>query len=180
MDMKVRKRIFPVPVYARMDPLDRRLIAEIQAGIPVTPKPYKDIANNLGIAEEEVIRRIKKLGDEAIIKRLGIVVRHHELGYRANAMTVWDIPDEKVSVLGACMGKFEFVTLCYRRPRRLPEWPYNLFTMIHGQDREHVMNNIKLLAQRCGLENIQHDVLFSTRRFKQQGALYHRMERRCS
>ena len=90
--MKVGKRIFPVPVYARMDPLDRRLIAEIQAGIPVTPKPYKDIGNSLGIAEEEVIRRIKKLGDEAVIKRLGIVVRHHELGYRANAMTVWVSP----------------------------------------------------------------------------------------
>ena len=111
-----------------------------------------------------------------MIKRFGVVVRHHELGYQANAMTVWNIPDEMVSELGPCMGQFEFVTLCYRRPRRLPQWPYNLFTMIHGQDRNDVLVNIQTLVTSCGLEDIEHEVLFSTRRFKQRGAIYHKSE----
>ena len=87
-------------------------------------------------------------------------------------MTVWNIPDEKVSELGECMGQFEFVTLCYRRPRRLPDWPYNLFTMVHGRDRDEVLGNIKQMAERCGLASIQYEVLFSKRRFKQRGAIY--------
>ena len=77
-----------------------------------------------------------------------------------------------VSELGSCMGQFDFVTLCYRRPRRLPDWPYNLFTMIHGKDRDDVLANIELLAKRCNLDEIEHKVLFSTRRFKQRGAIY--------
>jgi len=75
------------------------------------------------------------------------------------------------------MGRFEFVTLCYRRPRRLPDWPYNLFTMIHGRDRDEVLANIDRLVRECGLEDIPRDVLFSRRRFKQRGAIYHAPER---
>jgi DNA-binding Lrp family transcriptional regulator len=174
MDMKVSRRVLPRPVYTCLDELDRRIIAIIQAGLPLSSKPYQEIGNRLGITEEEVIARIKKFVDDGVIKRFGIVVRHHELGYRANAMTVWDIPDEHVSELGVCMGNFDFVTLCYQRPRRLPQWPYNLFAMIHGQDRDHVLENIDLLIKRCSLESIQHDVLFSTKRYKQRGAVYQR------
>ena len=172
--MKVATRVFPRPVYTDLDELDRQIITVIQTGMPVSSKPYLEIGKQLGITEDEVIARIKKFSDDGVIKRFGIVVRHHELGYRANAMTVWDIPDEKVSELGVCMGKFDFVTLCYRRPRRLPAWPYNLFTMIHGQDRDHVLKNIEVLVGRCGLQDISYDVLFSTRRYKQRGAIYHR------
>ena len=138
--------------------------------------PYADMGAQLGINEAEVIHRLQRLMDENVIKRFGVVVRHHELGYQANAMTVWNIPDEMVSELGPCMGQFEFVTLCYRRPRRLPQWPYNLFTMIHGQDRNDVLVNIQTLVTSCGLEDIEHEVLFSTRRFKQRGAIYHKSE----
>jgi hypothetical protein len=100
------------------------------------------------------------------------VVRHHELGYRANAMVVFDIVDEKVAQLGRCIGKFEYVTLCYRRPRVLPNWPYNLFCMIHGKDRDAVLLHVQELMQRCDLQHVAHAVLFSKRRFKQRGAVY--------
>jgi len=116
--------------------------------------------------------------ENGVIKRLGVVVRHHELGYRANAMTVWNIPDEQVSEVGRCIGHFEFVTLCYRRPRRLPDWPYNLFTMIHGRDRDEVLANIDHLVHECGLGSIEREVLFSQRRFKQRGAIYHAADAR--
>jgi len=138
----------------------------------LTPCPYAEIGQRIGLSEAEVIDHLKRLLQIDAIRRFGVVVRHHEIGYRANAMTVWNIPDEKVSELGDCMGRFEFVTLCYRRPRRLPDWPYNLFTMVHGKDRDEVLSNISQMAERCGLASIQYEVLFSKRRFKQRGAIY--------
>ncbi len=172
MDMKVRHRHPPLPKQAILDERDQALITLIQTGLSLSKTPYADLGKSLDMDEEEVISRIKSLIDEKIIKRFGVVVRHHELGYRANAMVVWDIPDDTISELGACLGQFDFVTLCYRRPRRLPEWPYNLFTMIHGQDRDDVLENVQLLVESCGLIEIGHKVLFSTRRFKQRGAIY--------
>ena len=170
--MKVKYRLPSLPAQAVVDETDQALITLIQTGLPISPTPYADIGKKLQLSEDEVIARIKSLDDINVIKRLGVVVRHHELGYKANAMTVWNIPDEAVSELGSCMGQFDFVTLCYRRPRRLPEWPYNLFTMIHGKDREDVLANIEVLAKRCNLIEAEHKVLFSTRRFKQRGAIY--------
>lgn len=172
MDMKVKYRQPLLPPQAEIDEQDEALISLMQSGLPLTPMPYADLGKEVGMTEEEVIRRLTYLKKSDVIKRFGIVVRHHELGYRANAMTVWNIDDDKVRELGACMGGFDFVTLCYRRPRRLPEWPYNLFTMIHGKDREHVLSNIELLVNQCGLNTTQHEVLFSSKRFKQRGAIY--------
>ena len=169
--MKVKTVAAPnMPIV--LDDEDRALITEIQTGLPLTPCPYKDIGQRIGLSETEVIDRLKRLLQEGAIKRLGVVVRHHEIGYRANAMTVWNIPDDKVKELGECMGRFEFVTLCYQRPRRLPDWPYNLFTMVHGRDRDEVLSNISHMAERCGLASMQYEVLFSKRRFKQRGAIY--------
>lgn len=151
---------------------DQRLIAAIQCGLPLVSRPFAEIGASIGLSEGEVIERIQALLADGTIKRLGVVVRHHELGYRANAMTVWNIPDDQVDEIGQRIGAVDFVTLCYRRPRRLPDWPYNLFAMIHGQDRDAVLRNIEHLIDRCGLEDIQHEVLFSRRRFKQCGARY--------
>lgn len=170
--MKTRFRHPPLPEQAVLDERDQALITLIQTGLPLSSTPYADLGKSLGMDEEEVLERLKCLFENKVIKRFGVVVRHHELGYRANAMVVWDLPDEIVSEMGRCMGQFGFVTLCYRRPRRLPEWPYNLFTMIHGQDRDDVQDNVQLLVENCGLNDIEHKVLFSTRRFKQRGAIY--------
>jgi DNA-binding Lrp family transcriptional regulator len=152
--------------------VDRALIAAVQNGLPLVSHPYAQVGRGLGLSEAEVIARLAQLRRQGVIKRMGVVVRHRELGYRANAMVVWDIPDNRVDALGACMGQFEFVSLCYRRPRRLPDWPYNLFCMIHGRDRDAVLDNVRLLAQRCALEHVSREVLFSRRRFKQRGARY--------
>ena len=148
------------------------LIGAIQHGLPLVSRPFAEIGAGIGLAEHEVIAALASLVEQGVIKRMGVVVRHHELGYRANAMVVWDIPDDRVSELGQRIGSFDFVTLCYRRPRRLPEWRYNLFTMIHGRHRDEVLNLVAQLKQQCGLENVAHEVLFSCRRFKQCGARY--------
>jgi len=155
-----------------LDARDRALVGAVQQGLPLAARPYAEVGRRLGMSETEVIARLQRLLAAGYIKRLGVVVRHHELGYRANGMVVWDVPDTRVAELGRCLGGFPFVTLCYRRPRRLPDWPYNLFCMIHGRDRAAVLSHVEDLVQRCGLGEIPHRVLFSERRFKQRGARY--------
>lgn len=155
-----------------IDPLDLALMRSIETGLPLVKRPYAEVGAGLGLSETEVIERIAKLQQQQLIKRFGVVVRHRELGYKANAMVVWDIPDDQVSSYGHCLGKFTHVTLCYQRPRNLPQWPYNLFTMIHGRDKEEVLANVKAIADECGLGAVPREVLFSGRRFKQRGARY--------
>ena len=152
--------------------LDKRLVAEIQGGLPLSSHPYAEIGERIGLTESEVIARVGRMQDEGVIKRLGIVVRHHELGYTANAMVVWDVPDDRLDEIGGKLSNQDCVTLCYQRPRRLPEWPYNLFCMIHGQQRDKVLDYIERLVADLGLDDIPRKILFSGRRFKQRGARY--------
>jgi len=153
------------------------LIEIIGSGLPLVSKPYAAIAERLGCSEAEVIGGIKRIMMRGDMKRFGVVVRHRELGYRANAMVVWDIPDARVAELGQCIGRYPFVTLCYQRPRRLPEWHYNLFSMIHGRDRDAVTDQVRLIVEQCGLQGIERRILFSKRCFKQRGASYRNLRR---
>lgn len=155
-----------------IDDMDRRLLAAIEDGLPLTPQPYAAVARRLGWGEADVLARLCRLRAEGVISRFGLVVRHHELGYRANAMAVWDVPDAQVDDVGRRLAAYDFVTLCYRRPRRLPQWPYNLFCMVHGRDRATVREQIARLNAEQRLAAHPHDVLFSRRRFKQRGARY--------
>lgn len=148
------------------------LIEVIQGGLPLVAHPYQEVANRLGCSEQTVISRLQEMIDAGIIKRLGVVVRHHELGYRSNAMVVWDVADADVDRLGNQLGQQDCVTLCYQRPRRLPDWRYNLFCMVHGRDRDDVLACIDRMATGLVLEDVPHTVLFSGRRFRQRGALY--------
>lgn len=154
------------------DPLDLALVRAIQDGLPLCPRPYAQIAAQLAISEAELMQRLARLMERGDIRRLGVVVRHRELGYRANAMVVWDVPDDQVSELGRRLGALPCVNLCYRRPRRLPQWRYNLFCMIHGRNREEVLQQLQQLIAEQDLGHIDHCVLFSTRRYKQRGAHY--------
>jgi DNA-binding Lrp family transcriptional regulator len=151
---------------------DRRLIAAIQDGLPLAPRPYAAIGEKIGIGEAEVIAGLRRLIDDGVIKRFGVIVRHRELGYRANAMVVWDVPDALVADAGRVLAALPFVTLCYRRPRRPPAWPYNLFCMIHGREREAVLDLVEDATAAAGLDGLPRAVLFSRRRFKQRGARY--------
>jgi len=148
------------------------LIEVIQGGLPLVTRPYREIADRLGCSEQAVIDKLRGMIDAGIIKRLGVVVRHHELGYRANAMVVWDVPDDRVDQLGRQLGKQDCVTLCYQRPRRLPDWRYNLFCMVHGCDRDEVLACIDRMVEGLGLDAMPYTVLFSGKRFKQRGARY--------
>jgi len=152
--------------------LTQAIVESIQSGLALTPRPFAAIAERLGTDEETVIQQVRDLQARGVINRFGVVVRHHELGFRANAMVVWDIPDEFVVAIGRRLAEDPAVTLCYRRPRRLPSWPYNLFCMIHGRDRHSVTEKIEALRNANDIQTLPHCVLFSRRRFKQRGARY--------
>jgi DNA-binding Lrp family transcriptional regulator len=151
---------------------DRRVIAAIQDGLPLVPRPYAVLAETLGTTEAEIMERLQRLQDEGMVKRMGVVVKHRALGYDANAMVVWDVPDSEIQRVGKLLAAQECITLCYQRPRRLPDWPYNLFCMIHGRERKAVLHRLKQIIDVNGLGDISHEVLFSLRSFKQRGARY--------
>ena len=153
------------------------VVAEALAdGLPICSRPYQKIGEAHGLSEEQVIEAISSLYDKGVVSRFGLIVRHRKIGFTENAMVVWDIPDEQVERVGNIFAAVEAVTLCYQRPRRLPEWPYNLFCMIHGRKREVVMAEIAKLVEASGIEGIPYDVLFSTHAYKQRGAKYVRPE----
>ena len=162
----------PIEPVMPIGEFERRLVSVLQEGLPLFIRPFQLIAERIGASEAEVLARISGWLDEGAIKRFGVVVRHHELGYRANAMVVHSIPDDQVSALGRALAEEADVTLCYRRPRRLPDWPYNLFCMIHGRQRADVEAVIAGLRERHGLLDCAHEVLFSLTRYKQNGARY--------
>lgn len=152
-----------------LDATDRAIIVATQQGLPLVPRPYHAIAERLNLDAEEVMARMQRMQDNGVIRRIGVVPNHYAIGYRANGMTVWDVPDEIVDELGELVGKLEFVTHCYRRPRHLPEWPYNLFAMVHGKNRDEVTEQIAQIKALIGEHVRSHDVLFSTRILKKTG-----------
>ena len=151
---------------------DRRLLAALEDGLPLVPRPYRALGERVGLSEAQVIETLRSLAARGVIRRLGLILRHRELGYRANAMTVWDVPDAAVPGAATALTRLPFVTLCYRRPRRPPLWPYNLFAMIHGKDRAKVLAEVEEATVAAGLDGVARAVLFSRRCFKQRGARY--------
>ncbi len=151
---------------------DTALIEKICRGLPLVSRPYSALAAELGCSERDVIDGIERFMMRGDLKRFGVVVKHRQLGYRANGMVVWDVPDARVAEVGHCIGQYSFVTLCYQRPRRLPHWHYNLFSMIHGPDRDAVADQVRFIVEQCGLQDVEHSILFSKRCFKQRGASY--------
>ncbi|WP_018076708.1 AsnC family transcriptional regulator [Thiobacillus denitrificans] len=152
-----------------LDETDRRIIQATQAGLPLTTRPYHAIAEQLGVEAADVMRRMQRMLDLGIIRRIGAVPNHYALGYRANGMTVWDVADDRIDELGERVGRLECVSHCYQRPRHLPEWPYNLFAMVHGKTREEVEAKARLIADVLGQVSRGTDILYSTRILKKTG-----------
>ena len=113
--------------------------------------------------------RLQAMLDAGIIRRIGAVPNHYAIGWTANGMTVWDVADERVDELGGRVGSLDFVTHCYRRPRALPDWPYNLFAMVHGNSRDEVRDKAARIAALLGEASRGGDILFSTRILKKAG-----------
>ena len=151
------------------DTADRAIIVATQGGLPLVPRPYHVVAEQVGLPVEEVMARLQAMLAAGVIRRIGAVPNHYAIGWTANGMTVWDVADERIDELGRRVGALDCVTHCYRRPRALPAWPYNLFAMVHGSSREEVLAKAKDIRGLLGDACRASDVLFSTRILKKSG-----------
>jgi len=151
------------------DAADRRLIKATQAGLPLCRRPYHALAEELGMEPADVQARLARMLAAGVIRRIGVVPNHYRLGYRANGMSVWDVPDDAVSGAGSRIGALDFVSHSYRRPRHPPEWPYNLYAMVHGRDRDEVEKKVATIAGLLGPCDRGHKVLYSTHILKKTG-----------
>jgi DNA-binding Lrp family transcriptional regulator len=153
----------------QIDAIDRRIVAATQGGLPLCTRPYAAVAEELGLAPDEVMGRLRHLQALGVIRRIGAVPNHYALGYRANGMSVWDVEDGQVGELGRRVGALDFVTHCYRRPRHRPDGPYNLFAMVHGLGRAEVEDKVDRIAGLLGAASRGHDVLYSSQILKKTG-----------
>jgi DNA-binding Lrp family transcriptional regulator len=152
-----------------LEEIDLNIMRATQSGLPLTAQPYQTIAEQLGVTADEVIARMRRMQELGVIRRIGAVPNHYKLGYRFNGMTVWNVPDDKIDELGQKIGRLDFVSHCYHRPRHLPLWPYNLFAMVHGRTQEDVDRQIGQIAEILGADNLGSEVLYSTRILKKTG-----------
>lgn len=152
-----------------IDTIDRAIIKATQGGLPLVPEPYAAVAADLGLDEDELCRRLERMQRDGIVRRIAVAPNHYALGMTANGMSVWDVADDRIADLGPQVGALDFVSHCYERPRALPDWPYNLFAMIHGESREEVEQKRAQVAALLGPACRGSDILYSTRILKKTG-----------
>lgn len=152
-----------------LDEIDRQIIQATQAGLPLVGEPYLAVAGQLSLSEQQVLDRMTRMQQAGVIRRIAAVPNHYKLGYRFNGMTVWDVADEEVDRLGRLVAELPFVSHCYRRPRHLPDWPYNLFAMVHGKSELDAEAQVVAIADLLGEFVRRHDVLYSSKILKKTG-----------
>lgn len=152
-----------------LDAIDRRIMLATQEGLPIVARPFAAVAETVGIPVEEVIARFRFMQEQGIVRRIAAVPNHYKLGYTANGMTVWEVPLEVIDEAGQRLAALEYVSHCYRRPAKPPEWPYTLFAMVHATDRVHVAARVAEMAGLLGDLARSHTVLYSTKILKKTG-----------
>lgn len=152
--------------------MNDQLIKSLQGGIDICKKPFESLGKELGLSGDSIICEIKEAIQANIIKRFGAVVHHKKLGYSSNAMVVWDFTSEEIDKFGDEIAKYDFVKLCYQRPKIEGVWPYNLFCMIFGKSKEEIETNINKMRSDLKLQEIDFEILYTTKAYKQNGARY--------
>ena len=152
-----------------LDATERAVVAATQGGLPLVPRPFAAVATQLGLTEALVLDTFRNLEARGVVRRIGLAPNHYALGLTANGMTVWDVDDPLVDTLGERVGALPFVSHCYRRPRRLPEWRFNLFAMAHGRSRDEVEAHRERIRAVLGAACRADEVLYSTRILKKTG-----------
>jgi DNA-binding Lrp family transcriptional regulator len=149
--------------------IEKRVIASIQGDMPIVAHPYKEIASSLGIGEAELLEILQSLVDRGVMRRFGATLRHQRSGFDANAMTAWQVAEERIEEVGALMATFPQVSHCYRRDPK-PTWPYNLYTMIHGTSEADCLETARQMAAKAGITN--YELLFSKQELKKTSMKY--------
>ena len=149
--------------------LEKKVIAAIQGDIPVQARPYQILADAVGVSEQTFIDTLQDLTDRGVIRRFGATLRHQKSGFQANAMTAWQVAEERIEAVGHIMAAFRAVSHCYRRDPA-DGWPYNLYTMIHGKSEQECRETARRMSARSGVKTYQ--LLFSRRELKKISMTY--------
>jgi DNA-binding Lrp family transcriptional regulator len=157
-----------------LSPQERQLVDALASGLPLVARPFAAIGLRIGMPENALITGLKDWTARGVLRRFGVIVRHGSLGFRSNAMAVWDVPDADVTERGTALARIPGVTLCYRRRRALPDWPYNLFCMVHGQTAEEVDAELRIAIDQCELGKYPAAVLPTLSHYKQRGPTHWR------
>lgn len=169
----------PLPVTTDLPPpklpdaTERAIITATQEGLPLLLQPYDAVAKQVGISIDELLAKMEKMRQRGWIRRIGVVPNHYRLGLRGNGMSVWELPEEHIKTLGQAVGSLDFVSHCYRRPQHVPHWPYNLFAMVHGRDRDAVADKVIKIERLLQPQLRQHALLYSSRILKKTGLRLH-------
>jgi len=148
---------------------DKKLIRQIQGDLPITPTPFEPLARQLALPEREFLKRIHHLIRRGTIRRFGAILRHQKAGYQGNAMVVWRVPEDQIPRISRAMVSFPAVSHCYLRPP-LPQWPYNLYTMVHGRSEKDCRLAAQKISKATGLKDYR--LLFSKREHKKSSMRY--------
>ena len=152
-----------------LTPLEKRIIHELQQDLPVTSQPFAEVAEKIGMSETELLVKIRQFVADGTIRRFGATLRHQRSGFEANAMVVWEVEPERTEEVGAIFASFREVSHCYQRPT-LPNWPYRIFTMIHGSSREVCQEIAQKMADVAGVEN--YELLYTEEELKKTTMAY--------
>ncbi|MCU0578749.1 MAG: Lrp/AsnC family transcriptional regulator [Desulfobacterota bacterium] len=152
-----------------MSALEKALIGELTGDLEIIPEPFFPLADRLGVTQRKVLGLTRRLKKEGTIRRFGATLRHRNSGFEANAMAVWRVPAARVEEVGRAIAAFREVTHCYQR-RSQPDWPYNLYTMIHGPTVTHCRQVAREIARTVGVR--QYRLLFSLRELKKTTMRY--------
>lgn len=148
---------------------EKKVIAAIQGDIPIVARPYQVLAESIDMSEATLIETLQGLTEKGVIRRFGATLRHQKSGYQANAMTAWRVPEERIEAVGRIMASFRAVSHCYRRDPA-EDWPYNLYTMIHGKSEDDCRETARTIAAKTGIDTYQ--MLFSKRELKKISMTY--------
>ena len=152
-----------------MDEIDRKLLAGMEKGITLTTEPFNEIALQLGITTKEVITRLTKLKDQSVIRRFGASIKPNNIGFSANALVAWKVPENRVQEIGDYLSKYQEISHCYERKTVDGRWDYNLYTVIHAREREVIQRMVEEVSE--GIAINEYKILYSTRDLKRNVSL---------
>ena len=153
-----------------LSPFEREVVRVVQGDLPLVERPFEGMAARLGVTEGELLEALRGLARRGAMRRFGAVLRHRRVGFTANGMACWAVPEDRIVEAGEAAAAFRAVSHCYQRPAYPPRWPYTLFTMVHGRRREEVEETVQRIHQAIG--PVDHEVLYSVKEFKKERVRY--------
>ena len=154
-----------------MTEIEQRILQQVQQDLPITSRPFHILAGNVGVSEDEFLANIRNLRDRGIIREVNAVLRHRQIGYQANALCVWKVDESRVDDVGNLFAGLPEVTHCYER-QSYPDWPYNLYTMVHAITRDACEKRIRAMSELSRTE--EYLVFYSTQELKKTTMRYFR------